>query len=84
MNIQGLRSSVAELVARLRLCDRMPRIISVNEIFLDATIGAVQVEAYDEIAKWDRPLGACRGGVVVYAAHYTATQVTCIIKSEDK
>ena len=61
VNIQGLRSSVAELVARIPLACITPMILCLNETFLDHSIGEVEVEGFDLIAPWDRSYE--RGGV---------------------
>ena len=50
-NVQGLRSSTAELVGRIRLCERRPDILCLNETFLDKTIGEVPIEGYEHIAR---------------------------------
>ena len=42
-NVQGLRPSTAELVGRIRLCERRPDILCLNEHFLDKTIGEVPI-----------------------------------------
>ena len=81
INIQGLRSSQTELVARIRLSKRRPNIICVNESFLDETIGAVPVEGFEEVARKDRPDGSGRGGVVVYASQAIAAQLSCVHSS---
>ena len=83
-NVQGLRSSTAELVGRIRMCERRPDILCLNETFLDKTIGEVPIEGYEQIARWDREIGEAaitRGGVVVYAACAISGQVTLIEKS---
>ena len=79
INIQGLRSHVAELVARLRMSEQPPQVICLNETFLDQSVGEVELEGYVNIARWDR--AAERGGVCIYARQDIAQQVTLLSKS---
>ena len=81
VNIQGLRSSVAELVARIRLASKPPMILCLNETFLNQSIGEVEVEGFDLIARWDRSYE--RGGVCVYVSCDVSQNVTLLSKSAD-
>ena len=81
LNVQGLTSHAAELVARVRLAERKPDVICLNETFLDVSVGAVPMEGYIEIARWDRGAGIRRGGVAVYASMATAPSVTLVHRS---
>ena len=56
VNVQGLRSHVAELVARLRMSEHSPHLLSLNETFLDQSVGEVEIEGYVISARWDRSI----------------------------
>ncbi len=56
-NVQGLRSSTAELVGILRMCERRPDVLCLSETFLDKTIGEIPIEGHEQIARWDREIG---------------------------
>jgi len=79
VNIQGLRSHAAELVARLRTSETSPHVICLNETFLDQSIGNVEIENYVLIERWDRAVEW--GGVAIYAQQDFAQQVTFLDKS---
>ena len=81
VNIQGLRSHVADLVGRIRLATNTPHLLCLNETFLDQSIGDVAVEGYDVVARWDRAKE--RGGVCVYACKQISENVTLMMKSVD-
>ena len=83
LNIQGLRSSLAELTGRIRLSERRPDMICINESFLDSSIGAVELEGYKEVARRDRVDGSSRGGIIVHGSGSVASQITFVLKSED-
>jgi len=81
INIQGLRSHVAELAARLRMREQTPHVLCYNETFLEESVEDVQIESYMAIASWDRAKE--RGGVCVNTRQDVAQQVTLLQKSAD-
>ena len=72
---------MAELIGRIRLATETPHILCVNETFLDHTIGTVEIEGYDIIARWDRSYE--RGGVCIFASCNIAQKVTHLSNSKD-
>ena len=81
VNIQGLISSCAELVARIRLMDTKPGLISVNETFLNRSVDTVEIEGYQLIARRDRCDGRSCGGVAVFAETSIVSQVAPLLVS---
>ena len=81
INIQGLLSHCAELVARLRLLRSAPHILCFNETFLDCSVGEVVIEGYACVARRDRRDGRRGGGVAVYALREVSQQVTLLAES---
>jgi hypothetical protein len=81
VNIQGLISSCAELVARIRIAKVKPHIICLNENFLDKSVGDVTIEGYTIVGRRDRSDGRKCGGVAVYVQSRLAECVTLLQKS---
>ena len=86
VNIQGLRSHLAELSAVICLSDIPPDIVCINETFLDDSIGMVHLEGYDTVGRRDRSYGddhrKC-GGVIVFAISALANHVTLLHTSDE-
>ena len=85
VNIQGLRSHLAELTAVIRLCESPPDVVCVNETFLDDGVGTIELEGYEVVGRRDRSYsGDARrcGGVVVFARVAIANHVTLLLTSE--
>ena len=81
VNIQGLRSHLAELSAVIRLSATLPDIVCVNETFLDDGIEEIQPEAFEVVGRRDRSYnGDTRncGGVIVFARAAIADHVTLL------
>ena len=87
VNIQGMISSAAELVARLRMSKIKPTIICINETFLDASIGDCPLEGYRLIGRRDRRWNLIDerkcGGVAVYGLTEQADSMTLLKYSPD-
>jgi hypothetical protein len=85
VNIQGLRSHLAELCSVVRLSTIRVDIICVNETFLDEGAGNIELEGFIIVGRRDRNYGnddrKC-GGVLVYARVDIADHVTLLHKSE--
>ena len=86
VNIQGLRSHMAELTAVIRLSRTCPDIVCVNETFLDDAVGEAELEGFSVVGRRDRSYNgddrSC-GGVIVYAKTEIADQVTLLLISDD-
>ena len=81
VNIQGLRSHLAELCAVIRLSAAPPDIVCVNETFLDEGIEEIALEGFDVVGRRDRSHNGDErkcGGVIVYARSAIANHVTLI------
>ena len=79
VNIQGLRSHLAELCAVMRLCVAPPDIICVNETFLDDGVEIIEPEGYEIIGRRDRSFSGDErrcGGIIVHARASIASNVT--------
>ena len=81
VNVQGLCSHLPELTARLRAMSRQPAAVCVNESFLDASIGFVELEGYSIVARRDRKDGRQGGGVIVFARTDIANRLTLVEES---
>ena len=57
VNIQGLRSHLAELCAVVRLCSTPPDIICINETFLDDAVESIEIEGFTVVGRRDRSHG---------------------------
>ena len=82
MNIQGLLSSIDELVGYLLLMKQRPSILCLNETFLDQSVGDVEIEGYKLISRLDRRDGRKCGGIAVYALQSVASQATFLFHSK--
>lgn len=82
LNIQGLTSHLAELVAVIRLAKHPPSLVCLNETFLDKATEDIQLEGYKMVARRDRSDGRKGGGVAVYACENIAARVTLLKASE--
>ena len=80
-NVQGLCSSLVELVARLRSMSPRPALVCLNETWLDKSIGMVELEGYDLIARRDRRDGRKCGGVIVFARSDISARCTLLEES---
>ena len=81
VNIQGLRSHLAELCAVVRLSSAPPDIICINETFLDDGVKNIEVEGYEIIGRRDRSFNGDErkcGGIIVFARSNIASNVTLI------
>ena len=85
VNIQGLRSHMAELCAVIRVATAAPDIVCVNETFLDDGVEEVQLEGYIVVGRRDRSYsGDVRrcGGIIVFARTEIAEHVTLMSISD--
>jgi hypothetical protein len=82
VNIQGLVSHLAELLARVRVAKARPNIICVSETFLDCATEEVDLEGYRLVARRDRDDGRKCGGVAIYAMEAHADSMTLLLSSE--
>ena len=83
LNVQGLMSSSAELCGQLRLMDRRPEILCLNETWLDRSIKDFPIEGYTCVGRRDRTSGKKCGGVATYVINEKAAQVTSLEDSKD-
>ena len=85
INIQGLRSHLAELSAVIRLHCEPPDIVCVNETFLDDGVEQIELEGFDVVGQRDRSYSgderSC-GGVIVFARAEIADHATLLVISE--
>jgi hypothetical protein len=65
------------------MAKKKPQILSLNETFLDNSVGEVNIEGYSMIGRRDRSDGRKCGGVAVYAQAHVAECVTLMRKSID-
>ena len=85
VNIQGLRSHLAELSAVIRLSASTPDIVCINETFLDYGVEEIDLEGFDVVGRRDRSYNGDKrrcGGVIVYAKSEIADHVTLLQVSE--
>ena len=61
VNVQGLLSHLAELVARIWLCSEAPSLLCLDETFLDKSGENGNLEGYQVIARRDRQWQKIRG-----------------------
>ena len=81
VNIQGLRSHLAELCAAVRLCASPPAIICINETFLDDGVENIELEGFVVAGRRDRSYsGDIRrcGGIIVFVRTEIADNVTLL------
>jgi exonuclease III len=85
INVQGLRSHLAELSAVIRLSASPPDIICVNETFLDEGVEEVALEGYSVAGRRDRSFGGVDkrrcGGIIVFARTDITDHVTLMLTS---
>ena len=74
--LPGLKSHLAEISARIHLAPTKPRLLYLNETFLDKAILDLATPSYDLAVRRDRNDGRQCGGVVVYALTSVASSVT--------
>ena len=85
VNIQGLRSHMAELCAVIRVETAAPDIVCVNETFLDDGVEEVQLEGYIVVGRRDRSYSGDKrrcGGIIVFARTEIAEHVTLMSISD--
>ena len=85
INIQGIRSHLAELSAVIRLIASPPEIICVNETFLDEGVEDIVLAGYSVVGRRDRSFGGVDkrrcGGIIVFARADIADHVTPMLTS---
>jgi exonuclease III len=85
VNIQGLRSHLAELCAIIRLSSTPIDIVCVNETFLDDGVEHIELEGFKAVGRRDRSYNGddrrC-GGIIVFARSEIADHVTLLLISE--
>ena len=57
---------MAELTATLRLMDKPPALVCLNETFLDKSVKTVQLEGYELVARRDRQGRKKKGGETIH------------------
>ena len=77
-NIRSLVRNVGELIGRIKLMDREPDIICLNETWLDKSIKSVSIDGYVCVGRRDRKSGQKCGGIATYARSGLATQITLL------
>ena len=82
-NIRGFVSKAVQLAARVRLAQKKPDVICLNETFLDKSIEDVVLEGYVVVARLDRQDGRMKGGVLVFARAELESAITCVKKNEE-
>ena len=84
VNVRGWRSKEAVLNARLRLAQRKPQVLCVNESFLDKSVKntALNLEEYELVARRDREDNSAWGGVLVFAHKEVYNSVVLLHTSE--
>ena len=80
-NIRGLVHNSGELIGRIKLMDREPDIVCLNETWLDKSIKAVTIDGYTCVGRRDRQTGQKCGGVATYARSSLARQITLLENS---
>ena len=68
LNVRGWTSAAAEVTALLRLADKKPGLLCLNETFLNRTTKNVVLEGYTLVARRDRADESGWGGVVTQHA----------------
>ena len=82
-NIRGFAKNAIQLAARIRLAERKPDLVCLNESFLDEATEEVVLEGYVVVARLDRQDGRKQGGVLVFARAELENAVTCVKKCTD-
>ena len=84
VNVRGWRSKEAVLNARVKLAQRKPEVLCVNESFLDKSTkdSALTLEGYDLVARRDRTDNSAWGGVLVWSRREVCNSVVLLETSE--
>ena len=82
VNIRGWVSHNAELVATIKIMDRIPDLVCVNGTLLNQAVGDISLQGYTLIARSDRSDGRTRGGIAAFAREKIAERVSMIMESD--
>jgi len=66
INIRGFLSHHSELFAYLSLLPSLPSLLSLNETWLDKSVGSITVPGYTLVSRLDRRDGRKAGGIAFF------------------